>query len=75
MTKVWIGSCPRKWRQPHLPFKGKPMTHDMTGKIALITGAAGAIELASASLLAARSDYSRDEREGCGFCTATGGHS
>ena len=51
------------------------MTHDMTGKIALITGAAGAIGLASASLLAARSDYSRDEREGCGFCTATGGHS
>ena len=30
------------------------MTYDMAGKIALITGAAGAIGLASASLIAAR---------------------
>ena len=30
------------------------MTHDMTGKIVLITGAAGAIGLASASFMAAR---------------------
>lgn len=30
------------------------MTHDMTGKIALITGAAGAIGLASATLMASR---------------------
>ena len=30
------------------------MTHDMTGKVALITGAAGAIGLATASLMAAR---------------------
>lgn len=30
------------------------MTHDLTGKIALITGAAGAIGLATATLMAAR---------------------
>ena len=30
------------------------MSHDLTGKIVLITGVAGAIGLASASLLAAR---------------------